>query len=190
MDLISTPTGSADPVAEVRRLRRELRRERARRRAAEAVEARVRAGLYDSVRELRSAQADLLDRPGHPNHSEAVDELHTALTQDLAAGDMVNRVAESVGRALGVDRCDVLPVDDHRYSSVQGTWSGSEEVARLPRARSFVDLPEPLTTLLFEAAQRREPLRVDHVDDDPRLGHERAREIVDALGVRALAAVP
>ena len=147
----------------------------------------MRAGLYDSVRELRSAQANLLD---HPDRTGVVDALHTALTQDLASGHLVNRAAESVGRAIGVDRCDVLPVDDHRYSSVQGTWSGSDEVARLPRARSFVDLPEPLTTLLFEAAQQREPLRIDHVHEDPRLGHEGAREIVEALGVRALVAVP
>src|SRR3954453_5452122 len=61
MDLINTPTGSADPVAEVRRLRRELRRERALRRAAESVEARASARLFETVREMRSAQAELLD---------------------------------------------------------------------------------------------------------------------------------
>jgi two-component system phosphate regulon sensor histidine kinase PhoR len=187
MDLIPRPTGSADPVAEVRRLRRELRRERARRQAAESVEARVSADLYDSVREMRSAQAELLDHPGQP---AVVHELHTALTEDLASGQLVNRAAESVGRAIGVDRCDVLAVDDHRYSSVQGTWSDSADVAQLPRARSFVDLPEPLTTLLIEAAQLREPLQIDNVGEDPRLGREAAKEIVDALGVSALAAVP
>ena len=187
MDLIPRSTGSADPVAEIRRLRRELRRERARRRAAESVEARASAELFDSVREMRSVQADLL---AHPEQPRVVNELHDALTEDLASGQLVNRAAESVGRAIGVDRCDVLPVDAERYSSVQGTWSGSAAVARLPRARSFVDLPEPLTTLLIEAAQQREPLQIDHVDDDPRLGDEAATEIVAALGVRALAAVP
>ncbi|WP_027863530.1 cell wall metabolism sensor histidine kinase WalK [Marmoricola sp. URHB0036] len=187
MDLMNTPTGSADPVAEVRRLRRELRRERARRRAAESVEARAGAELYDSVREMRTVQADLLD---HPDQPAVVHELHQALTEDLASGQLVNRAAESVGRAIGADRCEVLPVDARRYSSVQGTWSGSAEVARLPRASSFVDLPEPLTALLIEAAQRQEPLQIDHVDDDPRLGHEAAAEIVEAMGVRSMAAVP
>ena len=102
----------------------------------------------------------------------------------------MNRAAESVGRAIAVDRCDVVPVDARRYSVVQGTWCESEQVARLPRARSFVDLPEPLTTLLIEAAQRREPLQIDLVDDDPRIGAEGAKEINDALGMRSLAAVP
>ena len=179
--------GAADPVAEVRRLRRELRRERARRLAAESVQARAGVELFDSVRAMRSVQADLLD---HPHQSAVVNVLHRALSEDLASGQLVNRAAESVGRAIGVDRCDVLPVDAQRYSSVQGTWRGSDDVARLPRARSFVDLPEPLTTLLIEAAQRTEPLQIDHVDDDPRLGRESAVEILEALGVRALAAVP
>jgi two-component system phosphate regulon sensor histidine kinase PhoR len=187
MDLVHSPTGSADPAVEVRRLRRELRRERARRQAAESVGDRASADLYDSVLEMRSAQADLLD---HPDQRPVVNELHTALTDDLTSGQLVNRAAESVGRAIGVDRCDVVPVDAHGYASMQGTWCESDEVARLPRARSFVDLPEPLTTLLFEAAQQREPLQVDHVDQDVRLGSDGAREIVEALGVRSLAAVP
>jgi len=187
MDLLNTPTGSADPVAEVRRLRRELRRERARRQAAETLGERAGADLYDSVLEMRSAQADLLDHPAQPH---VVNELHSALTEDLTSGQLVNRAAESVGRAVAVDRCDVLPVDAHRYSSVQGTWCENDEVADLPRARSFVDLPEALTTLLIEAAQQGELLQVDHVEEDPRLGPEGAREIVDSLGVRSLAAVP
>ncbi len=190
MDLIPSPTGSADPVAEVRRLRRELRRERARRRAAESIEARASAELFDSVREMRSAQAELLDHPDQPDQTAVVHELHTALTEDLASGHLVNRAAESVGRAIGADRCDVLAVDGHRYSTVQGTWSSSYEVAALPRPRSFVDLPEPLTTLLIEAAQLREPLQIDNVGEDPRLGREGANEIEDAVGVRSLAAVP
>jgi signal transduction histidine kinase len=186
MGLFTSPPGAADPVAEVRRLRRELRRERALRAAAESAETRTGAELLESVRELQAAQADLLDHPGQP----AATELHQALTEDLTSGHLVNRLAESVGRAIGADRCDVLPVDAERYSSVQGTWSETEAVARLPRARSFVDLPEPVTTLLIEAAQLRTPLQVDHVHGDPRLDAAAAREIVDALGVRSLAAVP
>ena len=75
MDLIHSAPGSADPVAEVRRLRRGLRRERARRQAAESLGARASADLYDSVLEMRSAQADLLD---HPDQPAVVDEELTA----------------------------------------------------------------------------------------------------------------
>ena len=187
MDLIPSTTGAADPVAEIRRLRRELRRERARRQAAESVGARASTELYDSVREMRSVQADLLD---HGDQPEVVDELRNALTEDLATGQLVNRAAESVARAIGVDRCDVLPVDAESHTSVQGTWSASDAVARLPRVHSFVDLPESLAALLIEAAQQGEPLQIDHTDEDPRLGPEGAADIVEELGVRALAAVP
>src|SRR5689334_6953835 len=112
MGLFTSSPEAADPVAEVRRLRRELRRERALRQAAESVEARAGTDLFDTVRELRSAQADLLDHPDQP----AATELHQALTDDLTSGHLVNRAAESVGRAIGADRCDVLPVDAERYS--------------------------------------------------------------------------
>ena len=187
MDLKPAPTGSADPATEVRRLRRELRRERARRAAAESLGARASADLYGSVLELRTAQADLLE---HPDQPAVVDELHTALAEDLTSGQLVNRAAESVGRAIGVERCDVLPVDAGRYAGVQGSWADTREATRLPRPKSLVDLPEVLTTMFFEAAQRREPLQVDHVEEDSRLGHSGAAEIVEALGVRAFAAVP
>lgn len=190
MDLIPRLNGSADPAPEVRRLRRELRRERARRAAAESSGVRAAADFYDSVLELRSTQADLLDHADHPDQARVAEALHLALTEDLSTGHVANRAAESVGRAVGVDRCDVLPVDAHRYSAVQGTWSESDAVANLPRAQSFVDLPEALTTLLFEAAQLGEPLQVDHVDEDPRVGHDGAEQIVEALGMRSLVAVP
>ena len=186
-DLMSNPTGAADPIAEVRRLRRELRRERARRQAAESIGERATADLYDSVRELRTAQAELLERA---DQARVVTELARALRQDLDSSQLVNRAAESVGEATQVDRCDVMLVDAERYSAVRGTWSRTEQTARLPRPPSFVELPEALTTLLFEAAHTLAPVQIEHVLQDPRMSPAGGQEIIEALGVRALSAVP
>ncbi|ROR92003.1 sensor histidine kinase [Nocardioides aurantiacus] len=188
MELLSSETsGSADPVTEVRRLRRQLRREQARRQAAESIGERATADLYDSVRELRSAQAELLEKA---DQDRVVTELARALRQDFDSAQVVNRAAESVGQATMVDRCDVLLVDADRYSAVRGSWTGSDEAADLPQPSSFVDLPEPLTSLLLEAAQQLVPLQVAHVEQDDRLDEAGAAEVVAALGVLALAAVP
>ncbi len=119
-----------------------------------------------------------------------VTELARKLRGDLDSGQLANRVAELVGRATAVDRCDVLLVDADLYCAVQGTWSGSRESARLPRPRSFVELPESLTSLLLDTAQQLTSLRIERVDQDPRIDPEGAAEIIKVLGVRALAAVP
>ncbi len=187
MDVLSSTTGATDPAAEVRRLRRQLRRERALRQAAESIGERATEDFYDSVRELRSAQSELLERA---DQTRVVNDLARALRQDLDSAQLVNRAAESVGQATVADRCDVMLVDAERYSAIRGTWSCSPETARLPRPESFVDLPEPLTTLLLEAAQALGPVQIDDVLDDPRLDPAGAGEILEALGVRALAAVP
>jgi signal transduction histidine kinase len=148
---------------------------------------RATAELYESVRELRSAQVELLERA---DQTRVVNELARALRQDLDSAQLVNRAAESVGLATAVDRCDVLLVDAHRYSAVQGTWSSSPETAALPRPHSFVELPESLTPLLLETAQQLAPLQIDDVEADARLGPAGAQDVVAAFGVRALAAVP
>ena len=187
MDLLSSAPGAADPVAEVRRLRRQLRRERARRQAAETMGERATADLYAPVRQLRTAHVELLERA---DQTQVVNELARALRQDLDSAQLVNRAAETVGLATGVDRCDVLLVDADRFAAVQGMWSSSPENADLPRPHSFVELPEALTTLLLETAQQLAPLQIERIDDDPRLDRAGAAEIFEMLGVRALAAVP
>ncbi len=187
MDLLSQPTGSAEPRDELRRLRRELRRERARRQAAESIGESATSDLYDSVRELRLAQVELLERA---DQARLVSELARSLRQDLDSAQLVNRAAESVGLATAVDRCDVLLVDAHQYSALHGSWSSSEDHARLPQPRSFVELPEPLAAMLLDAAQHLAPLRIEQVTSDPRLDDQGAAEIIAALGVRALAATP
>ncbi len=185
--MTSSWTGSADPIAEVRHLRRQLARERVLRRAAESSGERDTADFYDSIRQLRSSQSGLLERE---DQSRVVDELAHVLRTDLDAGHLIDRAAESVGQATGVDRCDVLLVDAHLFSAVHGSWSSSQESAELPRPQSFVELPEALISLLLEAAQSRSPLQIDRIEEDPRLAPSGAEEIFEALGVRALAAVP
>jgi two-component system phosphate regulon sensor histidine kinase PhoR len=189
MELVSSSSSaeSTDPAVEVHRLRRQLRREQARRQATENIGERATADLYDSVRELRSAQVELLERA---DQTRVVNELARALRQDLDSAQLVNRAAESVGLATAVDRCDVLLVDVDRFSAVRGSWSSSPGNVELPRPDSFVELPEALTALLLETAHELAPLQVDHVGEDPRLGSAGAAEIIEALGVRALAAVP
>ncbi|MET0999158.1 MAG: GAF domain-containing sensor histidine kinase [Marmoricola sp.] len=183
----SSWTGSADPIAEVRHLRRQLARERALRRAAESTGERDTADFYDAVRQLRSTQPGVLERE---DQSRVVDELAHVLRHDLDSGHLINRSAELVGQATGVDRCDVLLVDAHLFSAVHGSWSSSQESADLPRPHSFVELPEALISLLLEAAQSRSPLQIEHITEDPRLEPAGADEILESLGVRALAAVP
>lgn len=188
MDLLSGTAGSSvDPVDEVRRLRRELRREQARRQAAESIGERATADYYDSVRQLRSAQAELLERA---DQARVVHELARALRQDLDSAQLVNRAAESVGQATQVDRCDVLLVDADRYAAVRGSWSADAAAAALPRPDSFVDLPEALTSLLLEAAQQLAPVRVADLATDPRFDARAQADVRTALGVEALLAVP
>ncbi len=187
VEIVSQRTGAADPLEELRRLRRELRRERARRQAAESAGGGVSSELHDSVRDLRSAQGELLERA---DQARVVSQLARSLRQDLDSAQLVNRAAESVGLATGVDRCDVLLVDANLYSALHGSWSRSSEHALLPRPRSFVEMPEALNTLLLESAQQLDPLKVEDVELDPRLEAGAGEEILEALGVRAVAATP
>ena len=187
MELLSQPTDSADLAAEVRRLRRQLMREQARRIAAENIGERATADLYDSIRELRSAQAELIERA---DQSRLVSELGRALRQDLDSAQLVHRAAESVARATSADRCDVMLVDAEPTHAIRGSWSRTAEATDLPRPDSFVDLPEALTALLLEAAQGLHSVQIDHIDDDERLGEEESTELVQALGIHSLTAVP
>ena len=187
MELMPSPTGSADPEAELLRLRRELERERSRRLAAESRGEQATAELYASLRELRSAQTELIERA---DQSRMVAELARLLREDLDSQHLVNRAAEVVGRATTADRCEVLLVDAEPTSAVRGSWCASDEAASLPSPQSFVALPEVLTTLMLEAAQDLSPVQIDHIDEDERFDPEAAAEVVAALGIRALAAVP
>ena len=187
METRPTPNASTELAAQVDRLQRQLERERARRIAAERLGEQATAELYDSLRELRTAHSELIERT---DQSRLVTELARALRQDIDSEQLVIRVAETVGRATAVDRCDVLIVDAEPTHAIRGSWSRTDEAARLPRPDSFVELPEALTALLLEAAQHLHSVQIDHLDEDRRFAPEQAAELLAALGVRALAAVP
>jgi two-component system, OmpR family, phosphate regulon sensor histidine kinase PhoR len=191
VEIVQQPTGSAqpppDPAAEVAELRALLDRERERRIAAERLGEQAAAGLYDSVRAMRAAQGQLID---HVGRDGLVNELARSLRQDLDSAQLVERAAESVGRAVYADRCDVLLVDAEPAAAVRGSWSRTDEASALPRVGSFVDLPEPLTALLLEAAQHLSAVHVDDVESDERLTTEEAVDVEASLGTRSLAAVP
>src|SRR3954469_4871572 len=74
----SGESGHSDPQDEVRLLRRQVQRERARRRAAENLGERATRDLYESVRQLRSAQSELLERA---DRSRIVNDLARSLRQ-------------------------------------------------------------------------------------------------------------
>ena len=123
-------TEFSDPIAEVRLLRRQVQRERARRQAAESLGERATRDLYESVRQLRSAQSELLERA---DRTRVVNELARSLRQDHDTGRLLQRAAEAVGRTISVDRCDVLLVDPQPGTTGAGAWT-SETCTALPRA--------------------------------------------------------
>ncbi len=186
------PAGQADqgtvtdPAAEVRLLRRQVQRERARRQAAENLGERATRDLYESVRQLRSAQSELLERA---DRSRVVNELARSLRQDHDTGRLVNRTAEAVGTTISVDRCDVVLVDPRPGTAAAGSWT-AQAAAVLPEPLSYAELPATLKALLFPAGSRVVPLEIEDLAEDSRLDPEAAADVTRLMGVRAIAAVP
>ena len=164
MDLISS-TESTDPVAELRLLRRQVQRERARRQAAENLGERATRDLYESVRQLRSAQSELLERA---DRTRVVNELARSLRQDHDTGRLVNRAAEAVGATISADRCDVLLVDPRPGTAAAGSWT-SPSATSLPDPLTYAELPVRLKALLYGAGSRVVPVEIEDVSTDGRL---------------------
>ena len=129
MDLIETEF--SDPIAEVRLLRRQVQRERARRQAAESLGERVTRDLYESVRQLRSAQSELLERA---DRSRVVNDLARSLRHDHDTGRLLHRAAEAVGRTISVDRAAVLLVDPQPGTTGAGSWTSEAQRRASPVA--------------------------------------------------------
>src|ERR1700712_3715701 len=111
MDLISTGSSGStehaersETLTEVRNLRRQVQRERARRQAAENLGERATRDLYESVRQLRTAQSELLERA---DRTRIVNDLARSLRQDHDTGRLLNRAAEAVGTTIFRARRDV-----------------------------------------------------------------------------------
>jgi signal transduction histidine kinase len=177
---------SLDQAAEVRSLRRQVQRERARRQAAENLGERATRDLYESVRQLRSAQAELLERA---DRSRVVNELARSLRQDHDSARVVTRAAEAVGTTIGVDRCDVLLVDPRPGTAAAGSWT-APSASLMPTALTYAELPDRLKALMYSAGSRVVPVEIEDVSTDRRLDPDAAHDIGRLLGVRAVAAVP
>ena len=167
-------------------LRRQVQRERARRQAAESLGERVTRDLYESVRQLRSAQSELLERA---DRSRVVNELARSLRHDHDTGRLLQRAAEAVGRTISVDRAAVLLVDPQPGTTGAGAWT-SEASPDLPRPLAFTELPLRLRTLLSAASASIVPVEIEDVTDDRRFDTEAAGNVVRLVGVRSLMAVP
>jgi two-component system phosphate regulon sensor histidine kinase PhoR len=184
MDLIETEF--SDPIAEVRLLRRQVQRERARRQAAESLGERVSRDLSESVRQLRSAQSELLERA---DRSRVVNDLARSLRHDHDTGRLLHRAAEAVGRTISVDRAAVLLVDPQPGTTGAGSWT-SEASAALPRSLVFAELPVQLRTLLATASANLVPVEIEDITTDHRFDAETAEQVLQLAGVRSLIAVP
>ena len=184
MDLIETEF--SDPIAEVRLLRRQVQRERARRQAAESLGERASRELSESVRQLRSAQSELLERA---DRSRVVNDLARSLRHDHDTGRLLQRTAEAVGRTISVDRAAVLLVDPQPGTTGAGSWT-SDASAVLPRSLSFAELPVQLRTLLATASANLVPVEIEDITADHRFDVETAEQVVQLAGVRSLIAVP
>jgi two-component system phosphate regulon sensor histidine kinase PhoR len=179
-------TEFSDPIAEVRLLRRQVQRERARRQAAESLGERVTRDLYESVRQLRSAQSELLERA---DRSRVVNELARSLRHDHDTGRLLQRAAEAVGRTISVDRASVLLVDPQPGTTGAGAWT-SETCTELPRPVSFAELPVRLRTLLSAASASIVPVEIEDVTTDRRFDADSADKVDRLIGARSMIAVP
>lgn len=192
MELLSPTPGSSGPsedTDEVARLRRELERERerARRIVADSFGEQATAELYDSLDELRSAQAELIERAEETRH---LGELARSLRQDLDSRLLASRAAESVVHLTDADRCEVLLVGlgSGAEGAVRGTWSRDEHsTAPTPSVDELTDL---LAEGLSLAAGRLRPVVLEDVAASELLTGATAAKVEAALGARSLAVVP
>jgi two-component system phosphate regulon sensor histidine kinase PhoR len=174
-----------DALDEIAVLRRELERERARRAAAERIGERATTELYETVEELRSVQAEILETADRNN---VVHELVRELRQDLDSARLLKRAVRALGTATRADRCQVHVVAGGPDRTSYAAWVA--EHLDLPGAVAFPELPESFTRLLRVGERDQRPVTVDDVEHDLRLTESAASELVAALGVRGLVAAP
>lgn len=163
-------------------LRRQLDRERTRRIAAENIGEQATADLFETVQELRSVQADILERA---DRSRVINDLAREMRQELDTARLLRRAARSVGQATGADRCQVHVVHPTTLSS---DWL--RDGVHLPGAAPLTWYPIALLELLQDAESGRRGVEVDDVRRDERIDAAGAADIEGALGARAVVASP
>lgn len=168
-------------AAEVARLQRKLERERVRRLTAESLGEEATAKLYESVRELRSIQAALLEQA---DRERLVAELVRDLRQELDPQHLMTRGAQAAGTATGADRAQL-----HLVHPTVGTGEWRREGVALPEPTGWPALPSGLLMLLEDARAVGSHVVVTDADVDERLG-DGPYDVRRMLGIRALLAAP
>ncbi len=178
------PTATTNPATEIERLRRQLAREKAARADAESIGEQATAELFETVEKLRTAQALLLERA---ERERIIADLAREMRQDLDSRRLIRRASRAVGTTTGVDRCQVHITGAALDISEIGDWV--DEAVELPLTTRLSSLPA-LGDLLDEAAGRRHSVCVNDLATDERFAPKDRIALVDALGVRAVAASP
>ncbi|QIK64931.1 GAF domain-containing protein [Nocardioides sp. HDW12B] len=172
-----------DLVAEAALLRRRLDRERRARLTAESVGEAATARLYETVRQLQEAEAELRR---HAEEQELLNDLLRDVRRDLDPEGILRRTVTAVGAAADVDRCLVRMADGDNIGPVVEQWTRPGVAPVEPTTA----LPTALEHLCLQAADRHQCLRIDDVLDDARLPDTDAAAVRDALGITAYLGAP
>ncbi len=172
-----------DLAAEAALLRRRLERERRARLTAESVGEEATARLYDTVQQLKEAEAELRR---HAEEQELLNDLLRDVRRDLDSEGILRRTVRAVGTSADVDRCLIRMADGGGIGPVVEQWSRPG----VPPVDPAVTLPEVLEELCLAAAGRQQCLRIDDVLDDPRLPGPQADVVSDTLGITAYLGAP
>lgn len=170
-----------DPEIEIARLRRQLDRERTRRMAAETIGEEATARLFDALEELRTTQAEILERA---EQERILHELGRQLRQTLDTGRLMRLAARQLAEATSADRCLVLFTESGPDGTTEGDYTAPG--APLPAGPDLAQLPPGVRRLLELATVQRSVLRVEDVASDDRFDSADREAIITGMGVRAL----
>ena len=171
----------ASTRAEVALLRRQLERERRARRSAEEIAEVATAELWQTVRRLENAEAELLERAELTDLSYS---LSRGLRADLDPALMLERAVRALGEALGVDRVVVRLAEEHHIGGLVTQWAGPG----VPELSAATQLDETFGQLVADHADREASLWIEALADDDRVPEPHA--VMADLQCRAYAGVP
>lgn len=178
----SQPT--LDAEAEIALLRRQLERERRARARAEQEGEQATARLYETVQELKEAQAELQQRAAD---QQLLHEIGRELRRDLEPNLVMSRAVEAVGRATGAERCVIrMANEEGGVGEIVEQW----HVPDVSPLTSHLDLNPALNELCLEAARQFRSVILDEstfATDPPT---PEILEALDRISVRSYAGTP
>ena len=173
-----------DAEAEIALLQRQLERERRARARAEREGEEATARLYETVQELKQAQAELQQRAAD---QQLLNEIGRELRRDLEPHLVMSRAVEAVGRATGAERCVI------RLATQQGGVGEIVEQWHLPGVSpltSQLDLAPALNQLCLEAARQFRSVILDESTFAADPPSQELLEALDQINVRSYAGTP